>query len=480
MTERYIIGVDGGSQSTKVVIYDLKGNPVSRGVQPLKQVDTPEPGQVEHPGDDLWDSLAAASKKAMDQFSGDREAIVGVGLCTIRFVRCLLKADGCLASPAQSWMDERVSKPYEQEDSEVSYVTTSSGYLTHRLTGEKKDSAGNYQGQWPIDTDTWGWSEEDSLYEQYNLSKDMLFDLYPPGTILGHITEEASLATGIPKGLPVVATANDKAVEALGAGIRTQETALISLGTYIAGMVHGGRQNVKEAENYWTNFSAVPQEYLYESGGIRRGMWTVSWFKELLGEDLVKKAEASGVSPEDYLNAEADSRVPPGSDGLLTVLDWLAPAGQPYKKGMMIGFDVRHTGAHMYRSILEGIALTMKAHMDAMYAEMGERLERIILTGGGSNGDLMMQIFADVFGVPADRNVINGSASLGSAINTSVALGIYENYDQAITEMVKVKDSFSPDMDTHDFYTRFNEEVYQQITAHTDPVLKQAHAFFNR
>lgn len=59
-------------------------------------------------------------------------------------------------------------------------------------------------------------------------------------------------------------------------------------------MVHGGRQNVKEAENYWTNFSAVPQEYLYESGGIRRGMWTVSWFKELLGEDLVKKRKRRG------------------------------------------------------------------------------------------------------------------------------------------------------------------------------------------
>ncbi|MCA1022991.1 FGGY-family carbohydrate kinase [Halobacillus litoralis] len=480
MPERYMIGVDGGSQSTKVVIYDLKGNPVSQGIQELKAVDIPEPGQVEHPEDDLWASLAAASKKAMEQFQDDRGTIIGVGLCTIRFVRCLLKADGCLASPAQSWMDERVSKPYQQENEEVSYVTTSSGYLTHRLTGEKRDSAGNYQGQWPIDTDSWGWSDAEHVYEKYNIPKDMLFDLYPPGTILGYITEEASSATGIPRGLPVVATANDKAVEALGAGIRTQETALISLGTYIAGMVHGGRKNVRDAENYWTNFSSVPQEYLYESEGIRRGMWTVSWFKELLGYELVKKAEAAEVSPEDYLNAEADAHVPPGSDGLLTVLDWLAPTDEPYKKGIMIGFDARHSGVHMYRSILEGIALTMKANMDALYEEMGENLEKIIITGGGSNGDLIMQIFADVFGVPVGRNAVNGAASLGAAINTAIALGVYENYDQAVQKMVRMKDSFSPDMETHEFYARFNDEVYQQVTAYTDPLLKKAHAFFNQ
>ncbi|MCP3029878.1 sugar kinase [Halobacillus sp. A1] len=475
---KYIIGVDGGSQSTKVVIYDLKGKVVSEGKKELQPMSLPRPGLVEHPDDDLWASLVDASQEAMNSFPGEKEDIIGLGLCTIRFVRCLLKEDGTLAAPAMSWMDERVSKPYEHTNHYTAYVTTSSGYITHRLTGEFKDSSGNYQGLWPINTDTWDWSEDDEVFKKYNIPRHMLFDLQNPGTILGCVTKEAAEATGLPADIPVIATANDKAVEALGAGMLSDQSGLISLGTYIAGMVHG-RENPRDATHFFPNFAAVPHEYLYESNGIRRGMWTVSWFKELLGEELTKQAEALKVSPEEFLNKEAAETVPAGSDGLMTVLDWLSTADEPFKKGMMIGFDGRHSRAHMYHSILEGIALTMKMNMDAMCEELDIKLDNIVITGGGSNGDLMMQIFANVFGIEAKRNSVNGSASLGAAINTAVALEVYNTYGEAIDQMVEVSDTFTPEEDKHDFYTRFNKEVYQQISAHTDGLLKKAHAFLN-
>ncbi|UOQ44239.1 FGGY family carbohydrate kinase [Halobacillus salinarum] len=478
MKKRYIIGIDGGSQSTKVVIFDTHGKVVSEGTQPLKPMNLPQPGIVEHPDDDLWESLCEASKQAMESFPGRKEDIIGVGLCTIRFVRCLLKKDGTLASPAMSWMDGRVSKPYEHLDEQVSYVTTSSGYITHRLTGQLHDSAGNYQGMWPIDTDTWDWSEDEAVFRTYQIPREMLFDLKLPGNVLGQITKEAARETGMPEQLPVIATANDKAVEALGAGVLSESTALISLGTYIAGMITG-HENPKETNHFWTNFAAIPNEYLYESEGIRRGMWTVSWFKELLGDELSKKAASLHLSPEEFLNNEAVEKVPAGSDGLMTVLDWLSPADEPYKKGMMLGFDGRHTRAHIYHSILEGIALTMKTNVDNMIQELDTELDQIVVSGGGAKGDLMMQLFADVFGLPAMRNKVKGSASLGAAINTAVALEIYPSYHEAIEEMVDVDDTFSPHPENHEFYTKMNEEVYQQISNHTDGILKKAHSFFN-
>ncbi|MFC7063183.1 FGGY-family carbohydrate kinase [Halobacillus seohaensis] len=478
MSGKYIIGVDGGSQSSKVFIYDLKGNIVSEGKQTLQPMNLPAPGIVEHPDDDLWDSLVTATQEAMAHFPGKKEDIIGLGLCTIRFCRCLLKGDGTLASPAMSWMDERVSKPYEHIHSEVARVTTSSGYITRRLTGQFIDTAANYQGMWPIDTDTWDWMDDGEAFDQYNIPRDMLFALQYPGTTLGHVTKEAAEATGIPEDIPVIATANDKAVEALGAGMLSENTALISLGTYIAGMIHG-QDNPKNTTHFWTNFAAIPNEYLYESNGIRRGMWTVSWFKELFGDELVTKAEELNISPEEFLNREAVKSVPAGSDGLMTVLDWLSPGDKPFKKGMMIGFDGRHTRAHMYHSILEAIALTMKTNVDAMCEEMDTELENIVITGGGSNGDLMMQIFANVFGLPATRNVVNGSASLGSAISVAVALGAYSNYEEATEQMVKVSDTFVPEEDNHAFYNRMNREVYQHITAYTDGILKKAYNLFH-
>ena len=70
----------------------------------------------------------------------------------------------------------------------------------------------------------------------------MLFELQLPGDVIGPLTAAAAAATGIPAGIPVVQTANDKAVEMLGAGSLGEPTALVSLGTYIAAMVHGTRE----------------------------------------------------------------------------------------------------------------------------------------------------------------------------------------------------------------------------------------------
>jgi sugar (pentulose or hexulose) kinase len=80
MSGKYIIGVDGGTQSSKVVVYDLEGNVVCEGRQVLRPMSRPHNGIVEHPDDDLWDSIAAASREAMTRFTGDPRDIVGVGL----------------------------------------------------------------------------------------------------------------------------------------------------------------------------------------------------------------------------------------------------------------------------------------------------------------------------------------------------------------------------------------------------------------
>src|SRR5262245_47861299 len=182
--ERYVVGVDGGSQSTKVVIFDLDGQAVAEGRQPLRPPSRPQPGIVEHPDDDLWDSLAAASRQALANFKGDLRDIVGVGLCTIRCCKAFLRADGSLARPVMSWMDTRAYQPWVPDETDVTYATTSSGYITHRLTGEYRDTAANsIRLQWPVDIDRWQWSDDPALIRQFNLRREQLFELVPPGTV---------------------------------------------------------------------------------------------------------------------------------------------------------------------------------------------------------------------------------------------------------------------------------------------------------
>ena len=478
MQGRYIIGVDNGSQSTKVVIYDLHGNAVAEGRQVLRPANRPRPGIVEHPDDDLWDSIVAASRQALAKFAGDPRQIIGVGLCTIRCCKAFLKADGSLAAPVMSWMDSRAYQPYMPDDPDVARATTSSGYITHRFTGEFRDTAANnIILQWPIDTDSWQWSNDPALYQQFNLRRDMLFELLMPGAVAGHVTPAAAAATGIPAGLPVVVTANDKAVEALSLGLLDERTALVSLGTYIAGMVHG-LENRKDAQHFWTNFGCIPGKYLYESHGIRRGMWTLTWFMDLLGPEFAAAAAAGGSSREQVLEQEA-AEMPAGSDGLMTVLDWLAPTDRPFRKGVMLGFDARHTRGHVYRSILEAIALTMKDRIDAMCGELGITLREIVVSGGGASSALFMQIFADAFGIPSSRATGPGGASLGAAICAAVALGVYTDFPAAMAQMEQPRLAFAPNPANVDVYRRMNAAVYREIRKATDQVLERSYPMFH-
>ena len=469
------MGIDEGSQSAKITIFDLKGNIVCEGKAALRPYDLPKPGYVEHPDDDWWDAICAASKNCMANFDGDPADILGIGLCTIRCCRAYLKEDCTLAQPALSWMDIRMSMPYTHENPDVRYIVASSGYITHRLTGEKKDTISNYEYGWPVDVDNWKWSDDPAAYESTGMPREMLFDLVMPGDILGYITEEAAAATGLPAGVPLVATGNDKAVEGLGTGCMGPTTACLSLGTYTTAMMEG-TENLKGTSYAWPKFSSVPNKYLYDSNGIRRGMWTVSWFRDVLGEGYQRIAAEQGISAEELLGREAET-VPPGSDGLMTVLNWLATPEARYQKGIMIGFDGRHTRAHMYRSILEAIALTMKKHIDDMAGEVGATLDKMIITGGGSNSDVFMQILADVLDIPCVRNEVGGAAGLGSAICAAVATGVYDSFESAVENMVRIRDTFYPIPENTAIYNRMLP-VYQSITACTDDLLKQSYEIF--
>jgi len=470
---KYIIGVDNGSQSTKVMIFNQHGDVIVQASEPLRPMMHREPGWVEHPDDDLWDSVKNVLKAVMAKFEGDPAQIVGLGLCTIRCCRVFMKADGSLAEPVMSWMDVRSYTPFEDRD-DIAYTCPTTGYVTHKLTGELKDTAANaFQWQFPIDVNTWQWTEDKEQFDSFKIPREKLLDLQMPGTILGHVTAEVAAQTGLPVGLPVVATGNDKAVEALGAGLVEKGVGLVSCGTYMASMVHGD-DYISGPSAFWSNLSCVPNEYLYESTGIRFGMRHVSWFKEILGEELDKLAQSQGLVLEEYLANEAGD-VPAGSDGLLIIPDWLAPATDLYRKGIILGLTDQTSRGHIYKAILEGIVLTIKNCYEAMINELGIAPDKVIISGGGSNSALMMQIYADALGVTTTRNEINGAVAMGSAICAAVATGLHKDFHEAVQNMVKQRDEFTPNMDNHKVYTKINDGIYKQLPTLMEGILKQAY-----
>ncbi|WP_374008295.1 FGGY-family carbohydrate kinase [Leifsonia sp. LS-T14] len=438
----FVVAIDSGSQSTKVLIIDEHGVVHASARVGLLPYAHPSPGHAVHPDDDIWTSIAAACRTALDRFAGDPARIVGVGLCTIRFCRALLTADGELAEPMLSWMDERVSRPYVHDDDRVAWLTTSSGYITHRLTGRFVDTAANYQGVWPIDQLTWRWSTDPTVFDSTGMPRGMLFDLVDPGELLGSVTPAAAAATGLPAGIPVFATANDKAVEALGAGLLRPDQIVLSLGTYISSMAVTDRAG--GGPRHWVNFGSRPSQYLAESAGIRRGMWTVSWFRSLLQGAAVRDDTMYDLEAE--LDCEA-AVLPPGSDGVRAILDWLAPTDEPSRRGALLGFSGPQGRAHIYRALLEGIAFEMADNADDLAAELGRTFTEVIVTGGGARSRILPQIVADVSGLTVRRAALDDAAGLGAAVCAAVGSGMHDGWDAALAAMVRLGPPMTPSPD---------------------------------
>jgi len=83
--------------------------------------------------------------------------------------------------------------------------------------------------------------------------------------------------------------------------------------------------------------------------------------------------------------------------------------------------------------------------------------------GGGSQSDEIMQITADVFGLPARRMHTSNLAALGAAIDAAVALGIHNGFPEAVERMVRVKNTFQPVLDNTRIYDRLFREVYVKM-----------------
>src|SRR4029077_5333031 len=120
---------------------------------------------------------------------------------------------------------------------------------------------------------------------------------------------------------------------------------------------------------------------------------------------------------------------------------------------------------------LEGIALTMANHTAAMERALGRRLSPVLVSGGGSRSDLMMQIVADVFDRPAVRTAVNDAAGLGAAICAAVGHGIYPDWDQATAAMFSPGGTFAPDAGSARAYEQINK-VYAALTTLTDPLFR--------
>ena len=509
MTRDLILAIDNGTQSVRALVFDLKGNLVAKARVPLEPYFSEHAGWAEQHAEYYWESLSLACQQLWQQTPASKEAVAGVALTTQRATMINLDRDGRPLRPAIVWLDQRRTPglepvggwwglafklvgmsetvAYLQAEAEANWIRTHqpdlwpqthkylflSGYLTYQLTGRFADSVGCQVGCVPFDYKRLHWARDwDWKWQAVPMDPAILPDLVPPAGQLGEITPQASEATGIPAGLPLVAAAADKACEVIGAGCLAPHIGCLSYGT--TATINTTHKKYVEVIPLIPPYpAAVPGAYSLEVQ-VYRGYWMVSWFKQEFGHHEQQVARERGLEPEALFD-ELVKAVPPGSMGL-TLQPYWSPGLRvpgPEAKGAIIGFGDVHTRAHLYRAILEGLAYALREGKERTEQRSGIPITELRVSGGGSQSDAALQLTADIFGLPTTRPHIYETSGLGAAIDAAVGLGLHPNFETAVREMTRVGQVFEPDPRTRDIYDGLYQHVYRQMYRRLKPLYEE-------
>jgi len=500
-----LLAIDNGTQSVRAIVFDPRGNLLAKQRIPIDSYYSTAPGLAEQDPEVFWNAICQACQGLWAQ-GVDKSSIAAVSLTTQRSTLINVDKNGKPLRPAIVWTDQRRTqglKPvsgwwgvafklagasetvaYLQAEAEANWIRTHqpeiwnathkylflSGYLTYRLVGQFVDSVSAQVGYVPFDYKTQKWAKPlDWKWQAVPMDKGILPDLVPAASPLGLISAEASSASGIPQGLPLIASAADKATEVLGAGCLEPHVACLSYGT--TATINTTHKKYIEVIPLLPPYpAAVPGKYSFEIQ-IYRGYWMVSWFKHEFGLREQKLADEQGVEPEELFD-DLIRTVPPGSDGLVLQPYW-SPGLRfpgPEARGAVIGFSDVHTRAHLYRAILEGLAYALREGAERTEKRSGVPITQLRVAGGGSQSDSALQLTADVFGLPASRPHVYEASALGAAMDAAVGAGIHQDFTAAIREMTRVRDTFEPDIKTHARYNELYHGVYKNMYGRLKPL----------
>ncbi len=505
-TQDYVLSIDNGTQSVRAMLFDISGNLHGLSRIEIEPYVSAQPGWAEQEADYYWQAVGRPVSN-----SGNRSVLIKHRLKASASplsaaLLCMWISKGePYVQPWCGWISvwpmsaHRYPNPwrslfklvgaasivdYFRAQAEINWVAQHqpeihahthkvlllSGYLNYQLSGRFVDSVASCVGYLPFDYKKLRWAAKgDWKWHALAVRREQLPELIAPGELLGHVHAAASLHTGLPEGLPIIAAAADKACEVLGAGAVDESIACLSYGT--TATINTTRSKYLEVTRLIPAYpAAIPQHFTTEVM-IYRGFWMVSWFKREFGLREQQRAERLGVSVESLFE-ELIEQVPAGSMGLMLQPYWSPGVREPGldAKGAIIGFGDVHTRAHIYRAILEGLAYGLRQGKEHIEKRSGVTIERLRVSGGGSQSDAVLQLTADVFGLPVERPHTIETSGLGAAIACMVGVGLQPDFTTAVQSMTRTAHVFLPNQHNHALYNQLYAQVYCKMYKRLQPL----------
>ena len=464
--KEYLLGIDIGTSSCKVAVFDRAGK-VMASATATYPVFYPHPGWAEQKPQDWWDGVCRALTELWSRSPVAPSDIAAVGVDGQSWSAVAIDAAGQVLCPTPIWMDtragalcERVSREMgddifalcgnpltptyttgkvllmgEQTPellSKTAYILQSNGYIVYCLTGAVTQDVSQGYGWHCYDMRRGAWNEE--MAERLGIPTRLLPPIVPCDRVVGEVTASAASLTGLAVGTPVVAGGLDAACATLGAGVidagQTQEQGGQAGGMSIC------LDRVCADPRLILGAHVVPGRWLLQGGTVGGG-GVMRWLERELGGLERQLSAELGKSSLEQLGELAEA-VDAGSDGLV-FLPYMAgertPIWDSEAKGVYYGLDFSKTRGHLIRAGMEGVAYSLRHNLE-IAEQAGALVDCLYATGGAANSHLWTQIKADVTGKTIIVPASDTATTWGAAMLGGVGVGLFENYQKAVAGSV--------------------------------------------
>ncbi len=338
--------------------------------------------------------------------------------------------------------------------SRIATVFGSYDYVNWRLTGERA-----VEQNWALEAgfvDLKTHAIDDDLVALARIPRNALPRKVASHEILGVVSPRGAAETGLAPGTLVVGGAADMIASALGAGV-------VGVGDVL--LKFGGSVDILTATD-----RARPDARLFLDYHLRPGLFVPNGCMSTGGSALnwFVVAAAEGLSIHQWLDRLAEAR-PAGADGLVISPYFLGektPIHDPGARGVIDGLTLSHDTGHVWRALLEAYAYAIAHHVEVLN-EIGHRTDRFIVSDGGSNSRVWMQIVADVLQRPLLRLSGHPGSCVGAAFTAAIGAGLADDWS-AISAFVRPAGRFEPRSGVAETYRRGYlryREIYRRLGA---------------
>jgi len=469
----YLLALDQGTTSSRAMVFDADGR--LRGVaQRGFAQHYPHPGWVEHDANEILQTQLDCAQGALADAGVCASELAALGIANQRETTVLWeRATGRALAPAIVWQDRRTAADCDRLRAEgwadelrlrtgleldPYFSATKLAWLLDHLPGARERAE---RGELAFGTvDSWlVWHLTGGrlhVTDPSNASRTLLFNLrtgdwdplllgrfrIPPQLLPAVVSSigicgETDVAV-LGAAVPIAGIAGDQQAAAFGQACFAAGMAKNTYGTGCFLLMNTGEVPVDSRNRLlttiaWSGRGAT--RYALE-GSVFMGGATVQWLRDALG--LVKRAA----------DIEALAASVPDSGGVVLVPAFTglgAPHWDAYARGTLIGLT-RGTGAgQIARAALEAIALQTVDLVEAMKRDGAEPLRELRVDGGAAANDLLMQIQADLLGVPVLRPRMLETTALGAAFLAGLGVGVWTG-EEALAAQWQVDRVFSPSL----------------------------------